>query len=142
MVTAGIAGTYLGSGGPQCGSPLAQDLRLTRTWPEKSIGCDNRGSLTRKISRSHFTPFCRQYIETHRNTPSCRTRGRTRKFCLKTFEMDRIPFPLTRKALPKSQAVPVMQWARILTGSGLTLAASKNVHPNTKPYKRGHVLPP
>jgi hypothetical protein len=44
MVTASIAGTHLGSGGHQGGSPLAQDLRLIRTRPEKSVGCDYRGS--------------------------------------------------------------------------------------------------
>jgi hypothetical protein len=43
MVTASIAGTHLGSGGSQFGSPLAQDLRLIRTWSEKSVGCDYRG---------------------------------------------------------------------------------------------------
>jgi len=37
MVTASIAETHLGLGGYQCSSPLAQDLRLIRTRPEKSV---------------------------------------------------------------------------------------------------------
>ena len=44
MVTASIAGTHLSTGGLQCGSPLAQDLRLIQTRPEKSVGCDYIGS--------------------------------------------------------------------------------------------------
>jgi hypothetical protein len=38
IVTASIAGTYLGSGSLQSGLPLAQDLRLIRTRPEKVSG--------------------------------------------------------------------------------------------------------
>jgi hypothetical protein len=43
MVTASIAGTQFGSGGLKYGLPFAQDLRLIRTRPEKSDGCDYRG---------------------------------------------------------------------------------------------------
>ena len=45
MVMASIAGAHLGSGGLQCGSPLAQDLGLIRTRPEKKVGCDYRGIM-------------------------------------------------------------------------------------------------
>ena len=42
VVIAILAGTsfwtHFGSGGPQCGSPLAQDLRLIRTRTEKLSG--------------------------------------------------------------------------------------------------------
>ena len=38
MVTASIAGVHLGSGGPQYGAPLAQDLRLIRTRHKKVLG--------------------------------------------------------------------------------------------------------
>ena len=58
MVTASIAGTHLGSGDPQCGLSLAQDLRLIRTWPEKSVGCDYRGNQLRlKQIRQAKPPF-------------------------------------------------------------------------------------
>ena len=35
--------THLSSGGPQYGPPLAQNLRLIRTLPENSVGCDYFG---------------------------------------------------------------------------------------------------
>ena len=38
IATASIAGANFGSGGPQCCSPLAQDLRLIRTRTEKMVG--------------------------------------------------------------------------------------------------------
>ncbi len=65
MITASIAGAHPGSGGLQCGLPLAQDLGLIRTRPEKKVGCDYRGGFCTSFNgvdfgghfpRRHFGP--------------------------------------------------------------------------------------
>ena len=60
MVKASIAGAHLGSGGLQCGSPLAQDLGLIQTRPEKKVGCDYKGSYLGKAKIVYDGYSCRR----------------------------------------------------------------------------------